>query len=118
MRIISGVAGLALLGMSGAALADEPVRLDGKALDQVTAGLYDTFALSFVGPTLATGGATTTSNLAATQTIEVISIVPPNFAADARSFALVQSSVQSSNVGTSSASNSGGVYTGVFPSAN
>jgi hypothetical protein len=118
MRIIKGLMGLALVGLSASALASEPVHLDAAALDQVSAGLYDTFAIAAIGPTLATGASTRTTNIAQFQTFELITLAPPNFAANAGAFAVVQSQVQSSNVGASSASNSGFVFSGIRPSIN
>lgn len=118
MRFINGLIGLAMIGLGSSALAGEPVKLDAAALDQVSAGLFDSFAIAAVGPTLATGASTTTFNVARFETLQTISLTPPNFSANASAVAMVQSEIRASNVGASSASNSGFVFSGVRPSTN
>ena len=114
MRVLNGLVGIALLGIGGVALAQEPVRLDAASLDSVTAGLWNGFALAFTTPALARGASTTIFQGSQIQTEERLELTPPKFTGTFNASAISLSETRTSGVGTTSATGGGGVYTGVF----
>lgn len=113
MRMLSGIAAIGLLGVGSMAFAGEPVRLEAAALDSVTAGAWSGFALAFNGPARARGAAISATQLSAVETLEVVVVTPTSFAGDFRAAGIAQTSVRAIGLGTTSASGSSGVYTGV-----
>lgn len=114
MRILNGIAAIALLSVGSVALADEPIRLDSASLDSVTAGVWNGFALAFTTPATARGASITAFQGSAIETVEVLVLTPTSFSGDFQAAGLSQTSVRSIGIGTTSASGGGGVYTGVF----
>lgn len=114
MRILNGIAAIALLGVGSVALADEPVRLDPAALDSVTAGVWSGFALAYTTPATARGASISAFQGASIQTVELLVLTPTGFSGDFQAVGVSQTSVNAIGIGTTSASGGGGVYTGVF----
>ena len=98
MRIANGLVGLLMLGASGAALADEPLRLDANQLDAVSAGAYSTFATGFTFPGFGQGNLIRFGELSQTLTVSQTSITPTTFDIDATAQAAAAMQMQSVGV--------------------
>jgi hypothetical protein len=114
MRIANGLVGLLMLGASGAALADEPLRLDAAQLDAVSAGAYSTFATGFTFPGFGQGNLISFGQLSQTATFSQSTITPTSANLNAGAQAAAAMQVQSVGAGATGAGGGGGVFTSVF----
>ena len=114
MRVSSGLFGIVMLGVSGVALADDPVRLDAAELDAVSAGAFSTAAAAFTFPTFGQGNLINAGQLSQTLTISQVAITPTSFQTNATAQAAAIGQVQAIGVGTTASGTGGGVFTTVF----
>lgn len=114
MRFFCGLAGCLMLAAGGMASADEPVRLDNKTMDAVTAGAWNGVAIAFTTNGSAAGQVINFSELSQTSTKSTTTVVGGVTTSNFKSSASSQLTAQAMGSGTSSSSGGGGVYTTVY----
>ncbi len=114
MRILNGVLGILLLGASGAALADEPVRLDAASMDSVVAGFWNGGGVAFTFGGSTFGQSNNFIELSQAGSKLETKQTPTTLQGNFQAYGVAQLQAQSLGIGSTATSGGGGVYTTVF----
>lgn len=114
MRMIKGLVAGLVLGISSAAVASEPLKLDAAQLDSVSAGVFSGIASGFTSDGFGVGNSISFFEFSQAATLSQTELTPGAFQSDFQAAAASTFRIQSAGAGLTSSGGVGGVYTTVF----